>query len=165
MDVAEKMYNRTAFRILVSSSTQILGPLLSTYPSNFIIQNDLIFQWHQQYYDSIKSYTMKMKAADFFKISTINRLKIHLIIYLPSAFHSQSLSVIRFQSQAIKVQKLKTKLTTICAFSSHEAFKGPTLEDDICSNLLNNGTRGALVPDDTTLKKGMQGYKLHSHTS
>ena len=49
--------------------------------------------------------------------------------------------------------KLKSTLTTICAFSSHKAFKGPTLEDDICSNLLNSGTRGALVPDDTTLKK------------
>jgi hypothetical protein len=48
---------------------------------------------------------------------------------------------------------LKSKLTTICVFSSQEAFKGPTLEDDICSNLLNSGTRGALVPDDTTLKK------------
>jgi hypothetical protein len=60
---------------------------------------------------------------------------------------------------------LKYKLTTICAFSSQEAFKGPTLEDDICSNLLNSGTRGALVPDDTTLKKDMQDHTLYSHTS
>jgi hypothetical protein len=69
------------------------------------------------------------------------------------------------QNQAIQETKLRSKLTIICAFSSQEAFKGPTLEDDICSNLLNSGTRGALVPDDTTLKKEMQGYKLHSHTS
>jgi hypothetical protein len=60
---------------------------------------------------------------------------------------------------------LKSKLTTVCVFSSQEALKEPTLEDDICSNLLNSGTRGALVPDDTTLKKDMQGYKLHGHTS
>ena len=59
---------------------------------------------------------------------------------------------------------LKFKLTTTCAFSSQEAFKGPTLEEDICSNLLNSGMRGALVPDDTTLKKEMQGYTLHGHT-
>jgi len=163
--MAEKMDNWRVFRILFCSSTQILGSLFSTHPSNFIIHSHLIFQQHQQYYDSVKSSTMKTKAADFFKISTVNRLKLPLIVYLPSGFHSQSLSVIRFQSQAIKVPKLKSKLTTICAFSSQDAFKGPTLEDDICSNLLNNGTRGALVPDDTTLKKGMQGYKLHSHTS
>jgi len=159
------MDNRRVFRILLSSSTQILGSLFSTHPSNFIIHSHLIFQQQQQYYDSIKSSTMKTKAADFFKISTITRLKLHLIVYLPSGFNSQSLSVIRFRSQEIKVPKLKSKLTTICAFSSQEAFKGPTLEDDICSNLLNNGTRGALVPDDTTLKKEMQGYKLYSHTS
>lgn len=165
MDVAEKMDNWRVFRILLSPSTQIVGPLLSTHPSNLIIHNHLIFQQHQQYYDSVKSSTMKMKAADFFKISTVNRLKLNLIVYIPSGFHSQSLSIIRFQSQAMKVPKLKSKLTIICAFSSQEAFKGPTLEDDICSNLLNNGTRGALVPDDTTLKKEMQGYKLHSHTS
>jgi hypothetical protein len=48
---------------------------------------------------------------------------------------------------------LKIKLTTICEFSSQGAFKGPTLEHDTCSNLLSNGTRGALVPDDITLKE------------
>jgi hypothetical protein len=71
----------------------------------------------------------------------------------------------KFQSQTIKEPMLKHKLTIICAFSSQKAFKGPTLEDDICSNLLNSGTRGALVPDDTTLKQEMQGHTLHSHTS
>lgn len=75
-----------------------------------------------------------------------------MIVYLLSDFQSKSLSTIRFQSQTIKEPMLKSKLTTICVFSSQEAFKGPTLEDDICSNLLNSGTRGALVPDDTTLK-------------
>jgi len=68
MDVAEKMDNLRVFRIILSSSTQILGPLLSIQPSNFIIHNHLIFQQHQQYYDGIKSSTKKRKAADFFKI-------------------------------------------------------------------------------------------------
>jgi hypothetical protein len=48
---------------------------------------------------------------------------------------------------------LELKLTRICAFSSQGAFRGPTLEHEMFSNLLSNGTRGALVPDDTTLKK------------
>lgn len=68
MDVAQKMDNLTVFRILLSSSTQILEPLLSTHPSNFIIHNHPIVQRHKQYKDDIKSSTMKMKAADFFKI-------------------------------------------------------------------------------------------------
>jgi hypothetical protein len=59
-----------------------------------------------------------------------------------------------------KKATLKFKLTIICAFSSQGAFKGPTLEHDTFSNLLNNGTRGALVPDETTLKK-KQGYELY----
>lgn len=68
MDVAEKMDNLKVFRILLSSSTQILGPLLSTHPSNFIIHSHPIVQKHQQYLDGIKSSTMKLKAPDFFKI-------------------------------------------------------------------------------------------------
>jgi hypothetical protein len=86
-------------------------------------------------------------------------------VHLPSVFQSKSLSTIRYQIQTIKEPMLRYKLTTICVFSSQEALKRPTLEDDICSNLLNSGTRGALVPDDITLKTEMQGYKLHSHTS
>lgn len=56
-------------------------------------------------------------------------------------------------SSDLKEIMLKIKLTIICAFSSQGAFKGPILEHDTFSNLLNNGIRGALVPDDTTLKE------------
>ena len=74
--MAKKMDKLMVFRILLSSSTQILGPLLSTHPSNFIIHNHLIFQQRQNNYDAVKSSTMKMKASDFFKIMITYRAQV-----------------------------------------------------------------------------------------